>query len=53
MLELGINFLVSAWSWWCRAADIVPLWNPYGALFSVVLIVGLFGFGIKLVMGED
>ena len=41
------------YSWWCRAADVVPLWDPYGALFSVVLMVGLCGFCVKRVMDEE
>jgi hypothetical protein len=50
---LGLEFLASTWLWWCLAADVVPLWNPFGALFSLVLLVGLFGFCIKKIMGEE
>ena len=53
LFELGINFLAATWAWWCRAADVVPLWDPYGALFSVVLMVGLCGFCVKRVMDEE
>lgn len=53
MLELGMKLIASTWFWWCHAADAVPLWNPFGAFFSVVLMVGLFGFCIKKIMGEE
>ncbi|HJM94210.1 MAG: hypothetical protein QGG19_21390 [Alphaproteobacteria bacterium] len=53
MFELGMNFLASIWLWWCRATDVVKLWNPFGALFSLVLMVGLFGYCVKKIMGAE
>ncbi len=53
MFELGMNSLASTWFWWPRAANMVPLWNPFGALFSLVLMVGLFGYCVKKIMGAE
>ncbi|MDE0940960.1 MAG: hypothetical protein OSB58_00815 [Alphaproteobacteria bacterium] len=53
MFDLGINFVHALWFWWCHIADVVPLWNPFGAFFSLLIMLTCIGFGIKKVMGDD
>ncbi|MBT6427591.1 MAG: hypothetical protein HOK30_08015 [Rhodospirillaceae bacterium] len=53
MLELGTNALKYTWFWWCHVADVIPLWNPFGAFFSVMVMVALFGMAIKHIKGKD
>ena len=53
MMELGINALASSWFWWCRVADVIPLWNPFGAFFTVGIMLTLLGLGIKRIKGDD
>ena len=53
MMELGTNFLISLWFWWCNAASGVPLWDPFGAALSVMAMLALIGMAIKRIMGED
>ncbi len=53
MWELGTNAFVYLWSWWCQAGEGIPLWNPFGAVLSVVLLLALIGLGIKHVLGKE
>ena len=53
MPEKGLYAVFSSWSWWCHLADGVPLWNPFGALLSVFLMLALIGRGIKYIRGDD
>ncbi|MFP6773796.1 MAG: hypothetical protein VCE74_15890 [Alphaproteobacteria bacterium] len=53
MIELGTNAVSSAWFWWCHIADVVLLWNPYGAFFTVGIMLTLVGVGIKRIRGDD
>lgn len=53
MMELGTDFLISLWFWWSHAADVVPLWNPFGAMLSLAGLLALIGLVIKRIIGKD
>jgi|TARA_B110000196_G_scaffold267860_1_gene241734 hypothetical protein len=53
MMELGTYFLNFLWIWWSHAADVVPFWDPFGAMLSLAAILALIGLSIKRIMGRD
>ena len=53
MFDLGIKLLHGLWLWWCHIADVVPVWNPFGSFFSLLIMLAFIGLGIKKIMGGD
>ncbi len=53
MMELGINAVKSSWFWWTHMADFIPFWNPFGAYFSLLILVAIFGWCVKRIREGD
>ena len=52
-MKLSTNFLIFLWICWSHAADVVPFWDPFGAMLSLAAILALIGLSIKRIMGRD
>ncbi|MDP6564872.1 MAG: hypothetical protein QF578_08610 [Alphaproteobacteria bacterium] len=48
-----MEFLLSLWIWWSHAVPVLPYWDPYGAVFAIVLLLAVLGAGVKWMMGDD
>ena len=40
----------AGWHAWKHLFQTMPLWDPYGATFSLALVVALLGYTVKNVM---
>lgn len=47
--EFG-HYMDGIWSMWVNMAHGVPYWDPYGAMSTVILALGLIGLGVKKIM---
>lgn len=41
-----------AWKAWSKAFEL-PLWNPYGAAFTIMLLTLLVGYMLKTMLRRD